>query len=159
MGAVDLVVGLVIVVGLVGIVVPVLPGLLLIWLAVGVWATERQDAAGWVVLSVVTALALAGSALKYLLPGRRMRAVGVPNRTLLAGAALGLVGFFVVPVAGLFLGFVLGVYLAERWRLGQHDAAWASTVVAVKAAGWSVLIELCAGLLMAATWVAGLVAA
>jgi uncharacterized protein YqgC (DUF456 family) len=65
---------------------------------------------------------------------------------------LGLVGFFVVPVVGLLLGFVLGVYLAERGRLGQHQAAWTSTVVALKAAGVSMLIELLTGLLMAATW-------
>jgi hypothetical protein len=72
---------------------------------------------------------------------------------MLAGGALGLVGFFVVPVVGLLLGFVLGVYLAERGRLGQHQAAWTSTVVALKAAGVSMLIELLTGLLMAATWV------
>jgi NADH-quinone oxidoreductase subunit E len=40
---------------------------------------------------------------------------------------LGIVGFFVVPVVGLLLGFVLGVYLAELARLGRnrsgHDAS------------------------------------
>ena len=156
MATVDVIVGLVVVVGLVGIVVPVLPGLLLVWAAVAVWCTERQDATGWIVLAVVTVLALVGSALKYLLPGRRMRTEGVPTGTMVAGGALGLVGFFVVPVVGLFLGFVLGVYLAERRRLRQHDAAWASTVVALKAAGWSMLIELLTGLLIAATWLTAL---
>ena len=156
MGTVDVIVGLAIAVGLVGIVVPVLPGLLLVWAAVAVWSTERQDTTGWIALAVVTALALAGTALKYLLPGRRMRGAGVPTATMLAGGALGLVGFFVIPVVGLFLGFVLGVYLAERSRLRQHDAAWASTVVALRAAGWSMLIELLTGLLMAGTWLTAL---
>jgi uncharacterized protein YqgC (DUF456 family) len=159
MSTVDVVVGAVLVVGLVGIVVPVLPGLLLVWGGIAVWSSERQDATGWAVLAIVTLLALAGTALKYLLPGRRMRTEGVPTATMLAGGALGLVGFFVVPVIGLFLGFVLGVYLAERSRLGQHQAAWASTVVALKAAGWSMLIELLTGLLMAGTWVIGLLTA
>jgi len=130
MSTVDVVVGVVVVVGLVGIVVPVLPGLLLVWAGIAVWSTERQDATGWAVLAIVTLLAAAGTALKYLLPGRRMRAEGVPTGTMLAGGALGLVGFFVVPVVGLFLGFILGVYLAERGRLGQHRAAWSSTVIA-----------------------------
>ena len=156
MSTVDVVVGAVLVVGLVGIIVPVLPGLLLVWAGIAVWSTERQDGAGWAVLAIVTVLALAGTATKYLLPGRRMRAEGVPTATMLAGGALGLVGFFVVPVVGLLLGFVLGVYLAERGRLGQHQAAWTSTVVALKAAGVSMLIELLTGLLMAATWVIAL---
>lgn len=153
MEGVDLVAALLMLVGLVGIVVPVLPGLLLVWIGVAVWAAERQDTTGWVLLAVATALALGGSALKYLLPGRRMRDQGVPGRTLVAGGLLGLVGFFVVPVVGLFLGFVLGVYLAERWRLGGHGDAWASTVVALRAAGWSIVIELLTGLLIAGAWV------
>jgi uncharacterized protein YqgC (DUF456 family) len=149
---VDLAVALIVLVGIVGIVVPVLPGLLLVWAGIAVWATERQDSTGWVLLAAVTALALAGTAVKYVLPGRRMRTAGVPARTMLAGGVLGLVGFVVVPVVGLLLGFVLGVYLAERRRLGRHDTAWTSTVVALKAAGWSMLIELFTGLLMAGTW-------
>ena len=36
---------------------------------------------------------------------------------------LGIVGFFVVPVVGLLLGFVLGVYLAELARLGGRGVA------------------------------------
>jgi hypothetical protein len=76
----------------------------------------------------------------------------VPARTTWAGVVLGVVGFFVVPVVGVVLGFVLGVYLAERVRLGSHGAAWPSTVHALKAAGWSMLIELATALIMAATW-------
>ena len=45
----------------------------------------------------------------------------------LIGALLAFVGFFVVPVVGMLLGFVLGVYLAERGRLGPAQA-WPSTV-------------------------------
>ena len=159
MQGVDLVAGLVMLVGLIGIVVPVLPGLLLVWIGVAVWATERHDTTGWVVLAVATALALGGSALKYVLPGRRMRAQGVPGRTMVVGGLVGLVGFFVLPVVGLFVGFVLGVYLAERWRLGEHGDAWASTVVALRAAGWSMMIELLTALLIVGVWVVTAIAA
>jgi uncharacterized protein len=62
------------------------------------------------------------------------------------------VGFFVVPVVGLPLGFVLGIFLAERMRLGSSALARPSTAHALRAAGWSVLIELGTGLLMAGTW-------
>jgi len=158
MSTVDVVVGVVVVVGIVGIVVPVLPGLLLVWAGIAVWSTERQDGTGWAVLAVVTLLALAGTALKYLLPGRRMRTEGVPTRTMLAGGALGVLGFFVVPVVGLFLGFVLGVYLSELQRVGP-GAAWPATKAAVKAAGLSVLIELGAGVAAAVVWAVGAVLA
>ncbi len=150
----DLVVALAVVVGLVGVVVPVLPGLLLVWAAIAVWSTERQDERAWVVLAVVTALLAVGQVVKVVLPGRRLARAGVPGRTTLAGAGLGVVGFFVLPVVGLPVGFVLGVYLAERARLHRHDLAWPSTLLALSAVGWSVLIELVTGALMAGTWFA-----
>ena len=154
--AVTLLAGLLVATGLVGVVVPVLPGLLLVVAGIGVWAVPRNDAVGWTVLGVAVALAALGTVLKYLLPGARIRAAGVPGRTLLAGGVLGVVGFFVVPVVGLVLGFVLGVYLAEHARLGRAGA-WPSTRTALAAVGWSILIELAAGLLATAVWVGALV--
>lgn len=171
-----------IIIGLVGIVVPVLPGLLLVWAGVAVWAIARHDAIGWVTLALTTALTLGGTLIKYLLPGRQLRSAGVGWPTLTVGAALGVVGFFLIPVVGLFAGFVLGVYLAERVRLGSarttspaagppsdpavtllegdgRTSAWASTKAALVAVGWSIAIELVTGLLVTSLWLGALVAA
>lgn len=154
---VTLLCGLAIAAGVVGVIVPVLPGLLLCWLGVLAWAVFGDAGWGkWPVLAVVTGFAVAGTVVKYLWPGRNLKRSGVPNSTLLVGGALGLVGFFVVPIVGLVLGFVLGVWLAERARLGDHRQAWPSTVHALKAAGLSMLIELAAALAIAATWGVGL---
>ena len=142
-----------IVIGLVGVVVLVLPGLLLVWGGVAVWALTAQTPLGWSALVLATLLATAGTAVKYLVPGRRLRESGVPWLTMGAGSLVGVVGFFLIPVVGVVAGFVLGIYLAERMRLGSHAAAWPSTVNALKAVGWSILIELGTGLLIAATWV------
>lgn len=151
-------VGLGIVVGLVGIVVPILPGLLLIWGSVTVWAVIEQGTTAWIVLAIATAIALASQVLKYVVPGRRLRDAGVPTRGILAGTVLGIVGFFVVPVVGLVLGFVAGIYLVERLRLRNHRSAWPSTVHALKAVGLAILIELFAGLLISTTWLIAVVA-
>jgi hypothetical protein len=154
----DVLVGAAVLVGLVGIVVPVLPGSLLIGVAVLVWALEVATTTGWVVLAVVTTVLVLGAVVKYFVPGRRLKAAGVPNRTLLLGALTGVVGFFVIPVVGLLIGFVLGVYVAEARRLGR-DRAWPSTTSALRAVGLSVLIELAAGLLAALAWLVGAVVA
>ena len=145
-------VGAAIVVGLVGIVLVVIPGLLLVWGAVAVWALVERTPLAWGVLVLATVIALAGTVVKYLLPGRRMRDAGVPTRSIVVGSLLGIVGFFVIPVVGLFIGFVLGIYLAERVRLPGHAEAWPATVHALKAVGLSILIELLAGLLIAGSW-------
>lgn len=142
--------------GLIGSVLTVLPGLLLVVAGIAVWAVPRADVVGWTVLAAAVGVALLGTVAKYLLPGRALTAAGVPGRSLLAGTVLGIVGFFVVPVVGLFLGFPFGVYLAELVRLRDGRTAWAATKHALRAAGWSILIELAAGLLATAVWVVGI---
>ena len=94
--------------------------------------------------------------VKYLWPVRRMRAAEVGGVSLGAGAVLGVIGFFVIPVVGLVVGFVLGVYLAELVHRRDQRRAWASTVHAVKGAALSVGVELAGGLIATAAWVVGL---
>jgi uncharacterized protein YqgC (DUF456 family) len=151
---VEVLVALAIAVGLVGILVPVLPGSVLVLAAILVWAWDVGGATAWVVFGVAAAVLVAGSVVKYLVPNRRLRDAGVPASTQWVGAALGVVGFFVVPVVGLFLGFVLGIYLAEYHRVGSRDA-WPSTRHALRAVGLSILIELAAGVVATAVWVLG----
>ena len=79
---------------------------------------------------------------------------GVPTSTLVLGGLLGIVGFFVVPVVGLPLGFVLGIYAAELRRVGSQQA-WPATVAALKAVGIALLVELVAGFTAAALWLTG----
>ena len=145
-------VGLAIAAGLVGIVVAAIPGLILIWAAVGIWAFVEQSFIGWLIFALATFLAVAGQVAKYLIPGKRLKEAGIPTRSLLLGGLLSLIGFFVIPIVGFIIGFVLGVYLSERVRLGAHEQAWPTTIHALRAAGLSIVIELTAGLLVAGLW-------
>ena len=145
-------------VGLIGIVVPLLPGLWLVWGAVLFWATAAHTTTAWVVLGLSTALALSGLLLKYVLPGRLMARAAFSTSSTLVGAALGIVGLFLIPVIGAFVGFALGVYLAERITTGTHTAAWCSTRHALKAMGLSLGIEMLTGVAMATAWLIGVTA-
>ncbi|MFN8189614.1 MAG: DUF456 domain-containing protein [Nocardioidaceae bacterium] len=152
----DIAAGLAILVGLAGILVPILPGSLLILVALLAWAAEVGTRAGWLVAGVGAIFLVIGTVVKYLLPGRRLKAT-VPTSTMVVGAVGAIIGFFVIPVVGALLGFPIGVYVAEHRRLGAGQA-WPSTKAALKAVGASILIEFVAGLLAAAVFVAGVVA-
>jgi uncharacterized protein YqgC (DUF456 family) len=156
MTGVELLVATAIALGLVGMLVPVLPGSLLVGVAELVWAVDRGGPTAWAVTAVALGLLVAGATVKYLVPGRRLQRAGVPTRTLAIGAALGVVGFFVVPVVGLPVGFVLGVYLAE-WQRLDHQRAWPATLHALRAVGLGIVIELAFGLASAGTWAVGVV--
>jgi uncharacterized protein YqgC (DUF456 family) len=146
-----------IVVGIVGIVLPVLPGLLLCWVSVLVWALfSGAGAARWGVLALVTLWAVLGTVVKFAWPGRRLKEAGIPTRTLLIGVLGALLGMVLIPVVGLLLGFVAGIWVAEWVRFGTAAAAWPSTRQAVFGAGLAILIELTAGAMILGTFLAGL---
>ena len=88
-----------------------------------------------------------------------MRDGSVPGWVLLIGGVGGILGFFVVPVIGVVLGFIAGVFLAELLRLKSVQQAWPTTWTAMKAAGLSMLIDLAAVLIVTAAWVGALIAA
>ena len=131
----EVLVALAILVGLVGVIVPILPGL---------GARPRRDPGVGRLRGVGHRLGgLRGRARCSSWRGRwsstpsrtaGSRTTGIPSSTTWFGVALGVVGFFVIPVIGLFIGFVLGVYLAEYRRVGGA-AAWPSTKEALRAVG------------------------
>lgn len=156
MSATEILVAVAIAVGIAGIIVPVLPGTVLVLGAILVWALEIGTTTAWLVFAFAATFLVAGTVVKYLVPGRQLTSAGVPRRTLVTGGLLAFVGFFVVPVVGMLIGFVLGVYVAERARVGA-TGAWPSTRAALRAVGVSILIELVAAFLAVATWVVGVV--
>ena len=150
-------VALTIAVGLVGIVVPILPGGLLVFGAIAVWAWVEGTTASWITLGVVAALFIATEVVKYVWPVKRMRQADVRTRSLVLGGVLGVIGFFVIPVLGLFVGFILGVYLAELGVRRDATRAWVSTVHALKGVALSVGVELLGALASTVVWVCAVI--
>ncbi|WFB06875.1 DUF456 domain-containing protein [Streptomyces sp. LX-29] len=149
--------GLVMLLGLIGVVVPGIPGPPIVWAAVAWWALTETTRLAWGVLAVATAVLLLNQAVKWLLPARRMHGAGITRRTFLLAGVAGIVGFFVIPLIGAPVGFVAGIYGAERQRLGGHGEAWASTRTVMRAIGTSVLVELCACLIVVGAWLGAVI--
>ncbi len=153
-----LVFGLVMMVGLVGVVVPVIPGLLLIGVAAIAWAWLEDGTVPWIVAAVMILVLVLGTVAKYILPSRSLKEAGAPRSTLLLGALGAVVGFFVIPVVGFLVGAVAGVWIGELRRLGDSSAAWRSTWVTAKAIGVGMLLELAAGVIAVLIWAVGALA-
>ena len=147
----EVIIGIVILVGLAGILIPVLPGLILEVAAVVLWAGVTGGGVAWAVGIAAIVLGLAAQVVKFMIPGKRLRNAGIPRSTIYFAGALAIVGFFVVPIIGAPIGFVLGTYLAEQRRVGSEQA-WPSTKASVGAVGLSIGIELAAGLFIAGAW-------
>jgi hypothetical protein len=84
-----------------------------------------------------------------------LRADTVPWIVVAAGAVVGVVGFFVIPVIGLPLGFVAGTWFATVVRTKALAGSWQATVSALKAVGLSTLVEAVSVLWATLIWIAG----
>jgi len=119
-------------------------------------AAAVSPGAARLLLIVVAVLVAAGMSASLVLTGRKLKEMSVPNRSVMLGGVLAIVGFFVIPVVGLPVGFVLGLYLAELSRLKDPKVAWGSSWGSIKAIGIGTVIELGLALLAAITFGIGL---
>lgn len=153
---VSVITGVLLVVGALGTVFPILPGSILVITGLLIWAVGVGGPVGWTVFGIGLLLSGTGMAASTVLTGRRLKQRQIPNRSILIGAVLGVIGAFVIPVVGLFVGFLVGLYGSEWHRLGDPRQAWQASVVAMKSVGLGMLIEFgCAGAAIT-VWVIGL---
>ena len=148
---------LALIVGLLGLVVPVFPGLVIMWLGTLVYAL-LQNAAGnmtgwkWAIFGVITLLMITGSIADNLIIARKMRDKYVPWSSILFAFAASLVAsIFFTPLIGLVAAPV-GLYLAESRRLKNNEAAIDSTKAYMTGWGWAFGARFLIGLVMIGFW-------
>lgn len=152
-------IGAVMLLGLLGVPAPGVPGTLLCWAALLWWATHEHTSLTWGVLAGATGLLAVAKVVVWLMPARRTKDSGIGWHTVLTAGAVAVAGFLLVPVIGAVLGFVGTIYLIERSRLGGgHRTAWTATRRAMRAVGGSVLVELLACLTVAGAWLGAVLA-
>ncbi|MCC2593332.1 DUF456 domain-containing protein [Tessaracoccus sp. OS52] len=152
----SLITGLLLLVGLAGIVFPVLPGGGTIIVGLLVWAVVVGGPVGWTVFAVGGALCLAGMIATYVLTGRVLRREQIPNHSVLVGMLCGVVGMFLIPVVGLPIGFAAGLFLVEFLRVQDAGTALRTSWEAVKASARGILVEFGCACLAVVTFAVGM---
>ena len=119
-------------VGLAGIVMPALPGHLLILAGLGVaaWADGFRHVSGWTV-GLIAVIAVASYGIDFVAAAVSTKKLGASRRAM-AGAAIGTLGglFFGLPglIAGPFVGAVIGELTATRDLRQAGRAGVAATI-------------------------------
>lgn len=144
---------LVMAVGLVGIIVPSIPGLTLIWLGgLGYGLLGGFDDSGIVVFVAMSVITVVGGIGGFVLPGRAAQTAGAGRESIAIAVVCAVIGFFAIPVVGLVLGGVGGLYAAEYIRTRDRSASWRSTKATLIGFGVGAVVQLTAGLLMIVAW-------
>lgn len=150
--------GVLLAVAAVGVVYPGLPGSLLAIVTLLVWAWAVGSWAAWVTAIIGVLLCAVGWSASAVLTGRKMKQLQVPGWAVLVAVVAGIAGMFLIPVVGLFVGFVVGLLASELVRYRDPGKAWSSGFAALKALGTGVLIELLLVCAAASVWSAGAIA-
>ncbi len=147
-------VAVVMLVGMIGLLTTIIPGLVIIWAAALVYGLiERFTWASGIIFAIITLLMIAGSLVDNVLMGASARKTGASWLSIAASLVLGIVGTLVLPPFGGLLGALLGIFAVEIIRLRDLQQAWRSTRGMAAGCGLGVLAKIWIGLMMVLLWV------
>ncbi len=143
-------------IGLIGSVLPLLPGLPLIWLGALLWAWgDNFQRVGWPTLIVLALLLAIGFVLDLVLTPAISRRAGVSWRAIggaIVGGLLGGIFLSVIPLIGtLFgalLGAILGMWFIEYRIRGDETAATAAVRAYISGVAVTTVLNLLLALMM-----------
>jgi len=122
-------------VGLFGLIVPVFPGIAVIWLAaLGYGVTTGFTTLGWVLFTVITILFITGAVIDNILMSAKAHKEGAAWSSLALGVLAGILGTVFFPPFGGLIAAPLVVFLIEYIR--QRDFKKALLTLRGLAIGW-----------------------
>jgi hypothetical protein len=140
--------------GLCGLIVPIFPGLTVIWLAaLGYGVFAGFGTLGWIAFVLITLLMLAGSFVDNILMGSRALQGGATWWTLACGWAGGILGSILLPPLGGIPGALVGVFLYDFLTHNDWRRSLTLTKGVALGCGWAFVIRFCMGVVMIALWV------
>jgi len=146
--------GMLMLVGLLGTVVPVLPDLPLVWVAaLGYGLLVGWGAHGGLLFALISVLGVAGILSELWVSGAGARRGGASFLSTLGGIALGVAGLLVAGPIGLVVGMLAGTFVLEYVRQQDVDLALRATLGIGIGYGFSIVVKFMLGLGMIALWI------
>ncbi len=149
--------GILLVVAAAGTIYPVLPGSPIAIVTLLVWAFVVGSWPAWVAAVIGSLLCAVGWTASMALTGRKLRQLEVPWWSIAVAAVAGIVGMFLIPVVGIFVGFAAGLLVIEAARHGDLRHAFSSSLQTLKAMGTGVLVEFLLLCVAASVWSVGVI--
>jgi len=141
-------------IGLVGLIVPIFPGLVVIWLAALIYgiAAGGFDTKGWIIFILISILALAGNIVDNIFMGAKARQSGAAWISIWVSYAAGIIfSLIFTPLIGLAAA-PAGLFVSEL----IHRRDWRPALKTVRAMlvgwGWSFVVRLIIGIAMTGLW-------
>lgn len=139
--------------GLLTLAIPVLPGLVIIWVPALVYGVVTGFT--WlsgILFAVMTVLMIAGSLVDNVIMGAKARQQGASWLAIAVALVAGLFGSIILPPFGGLVAALIGLFAVEYARLKDTDRALESTRSMAIGCGWAALVRFGIGLVMILLW-------
>ncbi len=138
------------------VLLPILPGLVIIWLAALVYGLSGHLTATFpiVVFVVITLLMIFGSVIDNILMGAGARKTGASWVSITVALIAGIVGSLLWPPLGGILLSLAALFIVELVRLRSVRSALVSTRSMALGCGWAIVARFFIGLAMIGLYVA-----
>ncbi len=139
--------------GLFSLLLVILPGLTIIWVAALVYGIVAGFGTwGWVIFAFMTVQMLVGAVSDNFLMGAQARSTGASWIAILVALVGGVVGSIVFPPFGGILAALLGIFVVELIRLKDLKKAWGSLKGMASGCSWAVMLRFSIGTAMIILW-------
>jgi uncharacterized protein YqgC (DUF456 family) len=142
-------------VGLFGLIIPIFPGIIVIWLAVLAYGLVTGfNTLGWILFALITILLFVGMTIDNILMNARAHKEGAAWSSLILGMLGGILGTIFLPPLGGIITAPLVVLLVEFYR--QRDFNKALRTLRGLLIGWgmSFIARFFIGVVMIGLWLA-----
>ncbi len=135
------------------LVIPILPGLVIIWVAALAYGLIAGfGVLGWSMFGIITVLMIAGSVLDNVLMGTSAHKKGAPWWVILLAMVAAIAANFFLPIIGGILGGLLVLFLIQWLRLRDWQMALDSMKGMLIGWGWAFVFRFIIGMIMIGLW-------
>ncbi len=147
--------------GLALLLIPILPGLVIIWAVATAYAIQYSiqygiqsgfGTLGWIMFALMTVLMVVGSIADNALMGASAHKQGAPWWVVLLALLAAFLGSILLTIVGGILAALLAIFLLEWARLKDKQRAFASMRGLLVGYGWAVAIRFIIGMVMIGLW-------
>jgi len=140
-------------IGLLGLIVPVFPGTVVIWLAaLGYGVVTGFHTLGIILFVIITILMLIGTLVDNLFMGAGARKGGASWTTIIVALLAGVLGTLLFPPIGGIIAAPLAILLLEYTRTHDMQKSWQALRGLATGFGLSVVVRFGIGVLMMILW-------
>ncbi|MBI5825323.1 MAG: DUF456 domain-containing protein [Chloroflexi bacterium] len=143
--------------GLFGLLIPIFPGLTIMWIGTLVYAivqsaNENMTWVDWTLFTLITLLMIGGNVMDNIIIAKHVRDKNVPWSSILLAFGAGIIVSLIFTPVGGMVAAPAGLFLAEWQRLKDRPAALANTKAWMTGWGWAIAARLGIGVVMIVFW-------